>query len=427
MEWSLFLLSCTTVLPVLLIVLASFTLKRKGILTDTAMRDIGKLMYNLFVPGLIFSEIVRAVGASTLVSLWILPVMCFFFTALGMGLGWLLVVFLRPKRFAHRRPAIVAPAFGNATFLPFSIIAVLNGADWSLSKTPGFATTASAYIAVYSILFDMMVFSIAESLLTPTALLFPSSSSSASSSLSAAEDDRLQHVDGDEEEEEEHYYDLASLSQQQQTPQQLQQQQQQQPQQQQPACSERLVNMLAPLLSPPFIAGVVAILVTLITPVRSLFYAAPGSATSVPPLSFLFSCLDVLGRATVPCGLIMLGLGISKAVDAGSNSRSNSDGPEPRMRWPLIIGIILIKLFVVPATMLALHHPLMSLGLVPADNRTLQFVLLLESTMPSAVNLVLLSELKMGQTVAISHMYLVQYSCAIITIPTLLAIIMAIV
>lgn len=127
------------------------------------------------------------------------------------------------------------------------------------------------------------------------------------------------------------------------------------------------------MLSPPLLAMFVGLLIGL-TPLRGLLHGAEA------PLAVLGGALEMLGMATLPCAMLVLGGNLAH-------------GPS-RDLVPVRVtaGVVVLRLLLMPLLGLGLVLGLLRLGLLPREPLLL-LVLLMESAAPSANNLVVISEI----------------------------------
>ena len=129
------------------------------------------------------------------------------------------------------------------------------------------------------------------------------------------------------------------------------------------------------LLSPPVLSAGVGILIGACTPLRSLFVERAA------PLRVLMDAAELLGRGAIPCGLMVLGANLADARGAAG-----------RVPGRAIIGVCLARFVVLPLIGCAGVVLLARAGWLVRDPM-FAFVLLIESTVPPATNLVVMSQL----------------------------------
>jgi predicted permease len=98
------------------------------------------------------------------------------------------------------------------------------------------------------------------------------------------------------------------------------------------------------------------------------------------PLFFLFSALDMLGGAAVPCAMIALGSSLIKGPGGSTLSKFG------------IALIVTFRLVVMPLVGIGTAYLLLYMGLLPNDP-VLRLVLIMEASMPTANNVVNMAQI----------------------------------
>lgn len=129
------------------------------------------------------------------------------------------------------------------------------------------------------------------------------------------------------------------------------------------------------VLSPPVLSAGVGIVIGACTPLRSLF-VEPGGGLRV-----LVDAAELLGRGAIPCGLMVLGANLAEARGAA--------GRVPRRA---LVGVCLARFVVLPLIGCVGVLLLARAGWLVRDPM-FAFVLLIESSVPPATNLVVMSQL----------------------------------
>ena len=134
----------------------------------------------------------------------------------------------------------------------------------------------------------------------------------------------------------------------------------------------KISNMpLKKLFSPPIIGMLTGVCVAM-TPLRNIFCVADGF------LNPLYRAAGVLGEATVPCVLILLGGCLASGPGRGVVNKRT------------VFSVILIKLIIFPAIAILYILLLRHLGALPA-NMLASIVLVIEAGSPPANNLVVMA------------------------------------
>ncbi|GAA5820326.1 hypothetical protein JCM11251_005576 [Rhodosporidiobolus azoricus] len=155
-----------------------------------------------------------------------------------------------------------------------------------------------------------------------------------------------------------------------------------------PGPSERVLlsiwALFRPLVtSPPTVALLVALVISLVPTLRALFVLPEDSNASFqptapdgdPPLAILYDTADFIGGASIPIGLSVLGASMAKLKI-----------PRPITLLPLssVLAMAVIRLALVPIIGYFFVEQLVKSGMVARDNAVLRFVLTLLSCVPTA-------------------------------------------
>jgi len=145
----------------------------------------------------------------------------------------------------------------------------------------------------------------------------------------------------------------------------------------------RLVALRAGLkraLSPPIIACITGLLVGSVPILRRLLLPSPTGAAAPLPL---YRCLDNLGRAYSPAALLVLA-GSLAAPTSGKKAAKHQLGHS----YTHVLAISIARFVCVPLCSFGLLQGALRLGVLEIDPLR-DFILLLQSCMPSAQNAVL--------------------------------------
>lgn len=135
--------------------------------------------------------------------------------------------------------------------------------------------------------------------------------------------------------------------------------------------TRRVLAFVKSLCNPPCLSILVAVPISLITPLKALFTPVPNSPIpnapdGQPPLAFILDTTTFIGNGSVPLGLICLGSALARLKI-------------PRHDWKsLPVGAIawlaLSKMIVMPVLGVLITNGFVSVGLIPAENKVLRFV-----------------------------------------------------
>ncbi|KPV74756.1 uncharacterized protein RHOBADRAFT_53703 [Rhodotorula graminis WP1] len=134
--------------------------------------------------------------------------------------------------------------------------------------------------------------------------------------------------------------------------------------------------------SPPCVALLSALIISLVPSLRALFVPPkdgasfhPTAPDGDPPLAVLYDTAKFVGGASIPTGLVVLGASMGKL-----------QVPRPIGRLPLasIVSMSAIRLVIQPIVGFYLVRALVRCGMVSADNKVLRFVMVTLSCVPTA-------------------------------------------
>jgi len=170
------------------------------------------------------------------------------------------------------------------------------------------------------------------------------------------------------------------------------------------------------LANPPLQAGALGLFIGLIHPLKSLFVGT-GSA----PLRCVLDAFATLGSAQVPLSMLTLsGSGTLKYMAQMRHAVKQQRGSEAVERdfsftTRAAIATIGGRVLMMPVIGYGCWAAFMALGIMPTDNVMMSFVVLLESAVPSAQNVVMLllvhGEVAQGSAMALLILW--QYAVAI--------------
>jgi len=168
-----------------------------------------------------------------------------------------------------------------------------------------------------------------------------------------------------------------------------------------------VTRVLRKLVTPPNIAVLCGLVIGSIPAVRELLLppSATGSARSQAPLKFLYDTLTMLGNAAVPLGLMNLGASLAKLKMGGPLSRK------------LVAVVTVTRLLVMPAIGLGIVYLLADVIQVPqlVESPMLQFVLVMETCVPTATFVLILSQLHGSDGRNVATLLLTQYIFLLVT------------
>jgi len=391
-------LLCLTVIGLLL---ANPTMQ---FIPKATFKLLSKLVFALFLPCLIFTELGESITLENFVDWWFIPVNVLVSTALGCLLGFVVVVICRPPP-QLTRFTIIMTGFGNTGNLPLAVVgSVCHTKDNPFGKhcnTRGVAYVSFAQwvavILVYTLVYHMMeppmeyyeiveegaeieieeqrraLNDISRPLLveaewpgmedketehskTPfIARVFKSISGISSSAIPDLEI-MAERDDGNNSPR-----SIRCLA--------------------EPKVVRRIrivaeQTPLQHILQPPTIASLLAIIIGTVPQLKALFFGYDA------PFSFITDSLEILGGAMVPSVMLILGGMLA-------------EGPnESRLGLRTTIGIVVARLLVLPILGIGIVALSNKLNFLVENDAMFRFVLLLQYTSPSAILLGAIASLR---------------------------------
>ncbi|GLT89291.1 hypothetical protein SLE2022_072790 [Rubroshorea leprosula] len=391
----LFILALMPVLKVLLVTAVGLFLAtdRVNLLGPDARSHLNSLVFYLFSPALIFSNLADTVTMESLRSLWFMPVNILLTLILGSLLGWILVKITKTP--PHLQGLVIgccsAGNIGNLLLVVLPELCEESNSPFGDSSTcstnaEAYASFSLAILAVYiwSYVYIMMwmyakkgegngidkdehpdpvIVTICggeseDFLQSSREALLSSKSSEGTEGTSDQIEPLPQSIEGKEkgkvlvflEKIKQHVNNLTSHI------------------------------KLKMLLAPSTIAAIVGFTVGLVSPIRKLLIGDSA------PLRTIYSSAALIGNAAIPCITLIIGANLLKGL------RGYGVGA------PMIAGIAAIKFIILPALGVGIVKAANHFGIVES-NSLLLFTLLFQYAVPPAMNIGTISQLLgAGQT-----------------------------
>lgn len=149
-------------MKIILVVLGGVLATYKGIFNEKGISDLGRVVYNITLPALVFTNIVKEITLHDIASYWVLPVFCIIHVFLAYLLSVLISRFLGLKK-SESAAVKLCVMFGNVGTLSIAIIQSLC-MDEPLSSEigPSCGTHGISYIAVYLLMNTFLLFTCSE-------------------------------------------------------------------------------------------------------------------------------------------------------------------------------------------------------------------------------------------------------------------------
>ncbi|KAJ6684306.1 PROTEIN PIN-LIKES 2 [Salix viminalis] len=359
---------------------------------------LSKLVFALFLPCLIFTQLGPSITLSNIVLWWFIPVNVIISTAIGCVLGCLVAIICRPPR-EFVRFTIIMTAFGNTGNIPLAIVSsVCHSSDAPFG--PGCYGNGIAYVSfsqwvsvilVYTLVYHMMEPPLEQHEIVDEEVEIQEAPADLSNPLLVEAD-----WPGIEEKETGNsktpliarlFNSISSISQ------------------------TSLPEMEAieeggeagggtssRVRQPPTIASFLAIVIGVIPALKHFVYGADA------PLQVITESLGMIASAAVPSVMLILG-GI---LGEGPN--------ESKLGIRTTIGIIVARLLVLPVIGIGVIYSAGKWNLLIPGNHLYQFVLLLQYTTPSAVLLGAIASLRGYAVKEASALLFWQHVCAVVSL-----------
>ncbi|KAK3421572.1 hypothetical protein EUGRSUZ_G02203 [Eucalyptus grandis] len=373
---------------------------RKQIIPRATFKLLSKLVFALFLPCLIFTELGESMTLENILQWWFIPVNVLVTTIVGCILGYLVVIICRPPP-QFNRFTIIMTAFGNTGNLPLAVVGSVCHTkdnpfgDHCHSRGVAYVSFAQwvAVILVYTLVYHMM-----EPPMEFYEIVEEGIEIEEQPPLNDASRPLLVDAEwpGIEDKETEHsktpfiariFNSISSVS--------------------QGALSDidlsgetggnssprsirclaeprmvrriRIVAEQTPIqhiLQPPTIASLLAIIVGMVPQIKAFVFGYDA------PLSFVTDSLEILAGATVPSVMLILGGMLS-------------EGPnDSTLGLRTTIGVSVARLLVLPVLGIGIVTLADKLNFLVHGDAMYKFVLLLQYTTPSAILLGAIASLR---------------------------------
>eukprot|EP00301_Raphidiophrys_heterophryoidea_P004932 c12107_g1_i6.p1 GENE.c12107_g1_i6~~c12107_g1_i6.p1 ORF type:complete len:418 (+),score=91.77 c12107_g1_i6:33-1256(+) len=383
----LFLLSAGPMLKIIVFCGVGAVLARRGIITSQGTALLSNLTKVVFLPGLMFTKVVRSIELSKLPEVWIVPAIAALCVVSGLLIGAVLARMVTARSHELSRIIMATAAIGNTGTIPLVFVAAIcEDVRGPFHAIPECEDRGLALVMLGMWIGTMCQWSLGVYLLrhedhhqhvqlvemesqttdSTKRLQFPVTDSSATptSPLSDSPDSKTQTV-----------VHLQAHN--------------------QPSWFKRNWPMLKQVFANPPVVAMLAGVIAISIPWLRDTLINPASALFLP-----FRCAETSGDALIPCMMLVLGAHLSH-------------GPEPVA--PTIVAVVgIVRLLVLPLISIGFVQLCRKFGLVTEDPLTL-FVALLMGAVPSAINLSMISTLQHFQPKVVASILFYQYIAAIAT------------
>ncbi|KAG5255367.1 protein PINS [Salix suchowensis] len=356
----LFVVAVVPVLKVLLITLVGLflALDRIDLLGSTARPYLNNLLFYVFSPALVSSQLAGTITLQSLATLWFMPVNILLTFIIGSALAWILIKITRTP--PHLQGLVIGCfcSESNSPFGDSTVCASYGMAYASLSMAVGAIYIWTYVFIIMRIYADNSAGNI-ENVSTAdsesyTEALLPSSEKSSCHDHSAHGELPETLPDGKKVTFMERTFGRFKKF----------------------AANTNLKKVFAPAT----IAAICGFIIGIVSPIRKLMIGDGA------PLRVLESSASLLGQASIPCMALIMGSNLLKGLKRSEISVS------------VIAGIVAVRNFFLPLIGIGIVKAAHHFGLVGSDS-LYQFILLLQYALPPAMAIGVMAQLfKAGQS-----------------------------
>ncbi|XP_010489377.1 PREDICTED: protein PIN-LIKES 5 [Camelina sativa] len=355
--WSLLEVASMPVIQVLIMSLVGAFLAsdRCKLFPIEARNTMNKVVFVLFAPALMFANLARTVTLEDIISWWFMPVNMGLTFLIGGLLGWIVVKILKPPPYLEG--LIVATcSSGNMGNLPIILVPAICDEDKSPFGNRSVCRTVGLSYASFSMaLGGFYIWTYTFRLIKGSAMKIQAMEESEKAAIKSSNNDL----------EADHKTHLLN------------------------APEDKLVKkgtgfwrkgvnflheILEELLAPPTLGAIIGFIFGAVSWLRNLIIGDDA------PLRIIQTTAKLLGDGTIPCMTIILGGNLIQGL------RSSAVKPA------VVIGIVCVRYIILPIIGIGIVLTAASLGLLPEDP-LFQYVLMLQFTLPPAMNIGTMTQL----------------------------------
>jgi hypothetical protein len=123
MFWEAFRATSQAVLQILVLAGVGYFLRKKAVISDTGCDAISRLVIDVTLPLLIFTQLVRDFNVAVYPDWWIFPILSFTVTVVGLVVGFVFTIFVGPWK--KKLQFLNLVTFQNSGYLPLALIVSL--------------------------------------------------------------------------------------------------------------------------------------------------------------------------------------------------------------------------------------------------------------------------------------------------------------
>ncbi|XP_010514952.1 PREDICTED: protein PIN-LIKES 5-like [Camelina sativa] len=349
--WSLLEVASMPVIQVLIMSLVGAFLAsdRCKLFPIEARNTMNKVVFVLFAPALMFANLARTVTLEDIISWWFMPVNMGLTFLIGGLLGWIVVKILKPPPYLEGL-IIATCSSGNMGNLPIILVPAICDEDKNPFGNRSVCRTVGLSYASFSMaLGGFYIWTYTFRLIKGSAMKIQAMEESEKAAIKSSNNNDL---------EADHKTHLLN------------------------APEDKLVKkgvhflheILEELLAPPTLGAIIGFIFGAVSWLRNLIIGDDA------PLRIIQTTAKLLGDGTIPCMTIILGGNLIQGL------RSSAVKPA------VVIGIVCVRYIILPIIGIGIVLTAASLGLLPEDP-LFQYVLMLQFTLPPAMNIGTMTQL----------------------------------
>jgi len=323
-----------------------------------ARNSMNKVVFVLFAPALMFANLAQTVTLEDIISWWFMPVNMGLTFLIGGLLGWLVVKILKPPPYLEGLIVATCSA-GNMGNLPIILVPAICDEDKSPFGNRSVCRTVGLSYASFSMaLGGFYIWTYTFRLIKGSAMkvqaIEESEKIAIKSSNSDLEADHKTHLLGAPEDKENKVVKEKTGFWR--------------------KGVDFLHEILEELLAPPTLGAIIGFIFGAVRWLRNLIIGDDA------PLRIVQSTAKLLGDGTIPCMTIILGGNLIQGL------RSSAVKPM------VVLGIVCVRYIAMPIIGIGIVLTAANLGFLPADP-LFQYVLMLQFTLPPAMNIGTMTQL----------------------------------
>ncbi|CAL9223334.1 unnamed protein product [Arabidopsis halleri] len=358
--WSLLEVASMPVFQVLVISLVGAFLAsdRCKLFPVEARNSMNKVVFVVFAPALMFANLAQTVTLEDIISWWFMPVNMGLTFLIGGLLGWIVVKILKPPPYLEGLIVATCSA-GNMGNLPIILVPAICDEDKSPFGNRSVCRTVGLSYASFSMaLGGFYIWTYTFRLIKGSAMriqaIEESERTAIKSSNSDLEADHKTHLLGAPEDKENKVVKEETGFWR--------------------KVVDFLHDILEELLAPPTLGAIIGFIFGAVRWLRNLIIGDDA------PLRIVQSTAKLLGDGTIPCMTIILGGNLIQGL------RSSAVKPV------VVLGIVCVRYIIMPIIGIGIVLTAANLGFLPADP-LFQYVLMLQFTLPPAMNIGTMTQL----------------------------------